>query len=316
MPSKLRLAATAQQVDRSIPNDPGALDLVAACEEPLSGAERARRHRLKKKQAGVKDISLTHTERCVLSLGLLAHEDLDHRPKTWATSKKPGFDSLLKKLWPEGDNGRYLAEPKRSTYRPTAFLRDQLERTQVENQRLKSALQEIAAEMGALAPVSAKGMQGQDSGDFSELEVTDACLLAVWEGLPTDFARARTALGLLRLRNNQHAELARAVEVLQARMGAAGLCDRVTNDKKQWYWNASPPADYRATSAPESMERISRSLSPADDRAELRRRIVALEDQNATEVASRAKAFEAVAVLTARLRASGLPTDYRRQPGE
>jgi hypothetical protein len=32
------------------PNDPGTLDLVAACEEPLSGAERARRHRLKKKQ--------------------------------------------------------------------------------------------------------------------------------------------------------------------------------------------------------------------------------------------------------------------------
>lgn len=30
------------------PNDPGTLDLVAACEEPLSGAERARRHRLKK----------------------------------------------------------------------------------------------------------------------------------------------------------------------------------------------------------------------------------------------------------------------------
>ncbi|NNB08730.1 hypothetical protein HBN83_22795 [Pseudomonas fragi] len=32
------------------PNDPGTLDLVAACEEPLSGAERARRHRLKKKR--------------------------------------------------------------------------------------------------------------------------------------------------------------------------------------------------------------------------------------------------------------------------
>ena len=32
------------------PHDLGTLDLVAACEEPLSGAERARRHRLKKKQ--------------------------------------------------------------------------------------------------------------------------------------------------------------------------------------------------------------------------------------------------------------------------
>jgi hypothetical protein len=137
------------------PNDPGTLDLVAACEEPLSGAERARRHRLKKKQAGVKEISLTHTERCVLSLGVLAHEDLDHRQANWETSKKPGFDALLRKLWPEGDNGRYLAEPNRSTYRPAAFLRNQLADARTENQRLKSALNEIAAEVsgGALAPV-------------------------------------------------------------------------------------------------------------------------------------------------------------------
>lgn len=137
------------------PNDPGTLDLVAACEEPLTGAERARRHRLKKKQAGVKEISLTQTDRMVLSLGLLAHEDLDHRPKDWATSKKPGFDALLKKLWPEGDDGRYLAEPQRSTRRPAGFLRDQLADARVENQRLKDALQAIAAEVsgGALAPV-------------------------------------------------------------------------------------------------------------------------------------------------------------------
>ena len=139
------------------PNDPGTLDLVAACEEPMSGAERARRHRLKKKQAGIKDISLTHTERCVLSLGLLAHEDLYHRPKDWATTKKLEFDALLKKLWPEGDNDRYLAEPERSTRRPAGFLRDQLADARLEVQRLKSALHEIAAEVGgaAVVPVSA-----------------------------------------------------------------------------------------------------------------------------------------------------------------
>lgn len=143
------------------PNDPGTLDLVAACEEPMSGAERARRHRLKKKQEGVKAINLTRTDRMVLSLGLLAHEDLDHRPKDWVTSKKPGFDALLKKLWPEGDNGRYLSEPHRSTYRPMAFLRDELERQRKmvqrleeinrdlhgDNQRLQDALQAIVAEV-------------------------------------------------------------------------------------------------------------------------------------------------------------------------
>ena len=139
------------------PNDPGTLDLVAACEEPLSGAERARRHRLKKKREGVKAINLTLTDRMVLSLGLLAHEDLDHRPKDWETSKKPGFDALLKKLWPEGDNGRYLAEPLRSTRRPAGFLRDQLADARLEVLRLKSALHDIAAEVGgaAVAPVSA-----------------------------------------------------------------------------------------------------------------------------------------------------------------
>ena len=132
------------------PNDPGTLDLVAACEEPLSGAERARRHRLKKKQAGIKDISLTHAERCVLSLGLLAHEDLDHRPKDWATTKKPGFDALLIKLWPAGDSGRYLAEPERSNRRPAANLRHELERQRVLNQRLQARAEQAEAELSYL----------------------------------------------------------------------------------------------------------------------------------------------------------------------
>lgn len=152
------------------PNDPGTLDLVAACEEPLSGAERARRHRLKKKKEGVKAINLTSTDRMVLSLGLLAHEDLDHRPKDWATSKKPGFDALLKKLWPEGDNGRYLSEPQRSTYRPTAFLRDQLEQARIENRRLKEVLHQIAAEVNVSAAAPVNAVQGQNDEDFATLE--------------------------------------------------------------------------------------------------------------------------------------------------
>lgn len=126
--------------------------------KPFSNAERQRRHRQRMKELadteGLKVIPLTRTERMVLSLGLLAHEDLDHRPKDWATSKKPGFDSLLIKLWPEGDNGRYLAEPNRSTYRPTAYLRNELERQkmmvqrlQEENQRLREAMQQIALEV-------------------------------------------------------------------------------------------------------------------------------------------------------------------------
>lgn len=182
------------------PNDPGTLDLVAACEEPMSGAERARRCREKKKLQGVKAISLTHTDRCVLSLGLLAHEDLDHRPKDWATTKKLGFDALLKKLWPEGDNGRYLAEPRRSTYRPTAFLRDQLAREQVEKQRLREALNQIAAEVGgSSAPLAPLGEVEALTKRLAALEKENALLEAE--------------------RNKAHA----AIDVYVSRLKKAGL---------------------------------------------------------------------------------------------
>jgi hypothetical protein len=155
-----------------------------------------------------------------------------------------------------------------------------------------------------------------DSGYFSTLEVTDARLLAVWESLPTDFSRAATALGLLRLRNNQHAELAYAVEVLQRRLSAAGLDERVTDSKRQWYWNPVPFCDYRATSAPEYMERIGRTPSVADDRAALRHELESLKAENALLESERNKSHGAVRVMTERLRRAGLPTDYRQQPGE
>lgn len=299
------------------PNDPGTLCLIEACAAPKSNAQRqrdlrARRKKLKE-ETGAKSILLSNEERCVLSLGLLAHEDLYHRPADWEVSKKPGFDALLKKLWPEGDNGRYLAEPERSTRRPAAFLRDQLELSRIETRRLKEVLHQISVEVNvsAAAPVNAD----QDE-DFSTIEVTDAPLQAVWEKLPTDFARCATALGLLRLRNNQHAELANAVEVLQARLRAAGLSDQVTSNTKPWYWNESPLADYRATSAPEYMERQTRKLSPADERVELARRVEHLEQEQALLVAERTKAFAANRRLTERLRRAGLPTDYRPQEGE
>lgn len=285
----------------------------------MSNAERQRlfrqRQREQKAAEGIQSIRLTSTERCVLSLGLLAHEDLDHRPKDWATSKKPGFDALLKKLWPEGDNGRYLAEPNRSTYRPTAFLRGQLERAQDETRRLKEVLHQMTAE----ANISAAALASAQGEDFAALEVTDGPLQTVWERLPTDFARCATALGLLRLRNNQHAELANAVEVLQARLRAAGLSDQVTSNTKNtkpWRWNVSPLADYRATSAPEYMERQIRKLSPADECAELARRVEYLEQEQALLEAERNKAFAANRTLTERLRRAGLPTDYRPQAGE
>lgn len=128
-----------------------------AAKVPLSNAKRQQLYRQRQreqKQAqaaeGVRSIALTSTERCVLSLGLLAHEDLDHRPKDWETSKKPGFDALLRKLWPEGDKGRYLAEPNRSTYRPSAFLRDRLADEQTLVKRLEQHARELRTEVETL----------------------------------------------------------------------------------------------------------------------------------------------------------------------
>lgn len=294
-----------------------------ATKTTLSNADRQRlfRQRQREQKAaqaaeGVQSIRLTSTERCVLSLGLLAHEDLHHRPKDWATSKKPGFDALLKKLWPEGDNGRYLAEPERSTRRPSAFLRDQLADARVENQRLKSALQEIAAELRVSSAVPANVVQGQVGEDFATLEVTDAPLLGVWEKLPTDFARCATALGLLRLRNAQHAELAHAVEVLQERLRAAGLSDRINDNKQEWYWNTCPFVDYRATSAPEYMERLGAAPTTADELRDAQRYLAHAQADIERLHEEQRKSFANNRVLAARLKVAGLSTDYSKQPGE
>lgn len=278
------------------PKDPNA-------KAPMSNKDRQKAFRARQRElreqevaAGVRAISLTHTDRCVLSLGLLAHEDLDHRPKDWETSKKPGFDALLAKLWPEGDNGRYLAEPNRSTYRPAAFLRDELERQRDMVQRLK-AIQ----------------LQG---GELAAGELREARRVPEWEALSSDFGRSALAMGLLRLRNHQHAELARGVEVLQSRLRSAGLSDLVSEKKKQWYWNESTPLDYRATSAPEWMERIPAARDDVDERTELRRQLASLQQENALLEAERNKAHAAISTWENRLRNAGLSTDYRRQAGE
>lgn len=199
---------------------------------PMSNADRQREFRRRQKELrenkGLRTISLTSTERCVLSLGLLAHEDLDHRGPNWVHDKKPGFDALLQKLWPEGDNGRYLAEPKRSTYRPAERLRREVEDLQVakeraiedywraqqeltalrkENAELKAGLQEIAAEFAAVpAPV-------KPAADAAALQA--------------EIERLRTQLDKQHADNlNTIADLGKALtvtEAMQNRLKEAGL---------------------------------------------------------------------------------------------
>lgn len=74
----------------------------------------------------------------------------------------------------------------------------------------------------------------------------------------------------------------------------------------------------------EALQQIAQEVSgaavakPAPSKIEdqLRQEIAGLRKWNAIEIADRAEAFDAVAVLQARLKKAGLPHDYRRQPGE
>ncbi|MEZ0197340.1 hypothetical protein AB9U01_25135 [Pseudomonas qingdaonensis] len=210
----------------------------------MSNAERQRRHRQllkeKRESEGLRAINLTSTERCVLSLGLLAHEDLDHRGPNWANDKKPEFDALLHKLWPEGDKGRYLAEPQRSTYRPTARLRDNLQDVQERMQRTEQAwradrdkLNEAEAEnlrlKAALAEVEAWGEHYRRQRDGKQAEIENLLgvvgelqqLAEELGGPPMKMARRPTpppeapAVGVLDLAQLNEAEL----ELLKSALG-------------------------------------------------------------------------------------------------
>lgn len=154
------------------------------------------------------------------------------------------------------------------------------------------------------------------NGDFAALEVTDAPLLSVWKSLPTDFSRAATALGLLRLRNAQHAELVHAVEILQARLRSAGLDDRVNDRKEQWYWNTLPHRDFRATSAPEYMERLGATPTVADELREAQRYLANAKAEIERLHGEQRQSFATNRVLAKRLKAAGLTDDFCKQPGE
>lgn len=129
---------------------------------------------------------------------------------------------------------------------------------------------DVATLLGRVVP---NGPQGQELDDFALLEVGDADLQPHWASHSSDFARAATALGVLRLRNNQHAELVRAVQTLKGRLVAAGLDDQTGHHhgRGEWYWNNTPLRDYCAEGAPEYMERQSAGQSVADERDDLRR---------------------------------------------
>lgn len=195
------------------PLDPGTFELKLPA-QPMSNAERQRKLRKLRQEAGVKPVHVTPAERELLGKAL--------------------------RLF-----GRVSFSPER-------------------------AQGDVAALLGRL---QSDGPQGQELDDFALLEVGDADLQPKWASYQSDFARAATALGVLRLRNNQHAELVRAVHTLQGHLMDAGLEDQALGGRGDWFWNETPLRDYRAESAPEHMERQSAGLSAIDERDHLAREV-------------------------------------------
>lgn len=315
---------------------------------PKSNAERQRLHRQRQKKLaeteGLKLIPLTQEDRMILSLGVLAHEDLFHRPKDWATSKKPGFDSLLIKLWPEGDGGRYLAEPERSTRRPAGFLHDELKyqrervtRLEIENRALRAG-EPVAGQVIVSADDPHNWMRtvqltrDEDSmmlwafsvfftarADLDHL--TSPLVLenleTIFQGCPlwTEEFKAQLDQDQGIINGNKYREK-------EAKRGWKHYEDERKQNVQLFKERADDRAEIKRLQ--EALQQIAQEVigAPAaaatrcNPEAKLREQIAALQEQNALEVADRGRAFEAVAVLQERLKRAGLPFDYRKQPGE
>lgn len=315
---------------------------------PKSNAERQRLHRQRQKKLaeteGLKVIPLTQEERMILSLGVLAHEDLFHRPQDWATSKKPGFDSLLIKLWPEGDSGRYLAEPERSTRRPAGFLRDELKyqrervtRLEIENRALRAG-EPVAGQVIISADDphnwtrTVQLTRDEDSmmlwafsvfftarADLDHLKspLVLENLETIFQGCPlwTEEFKAELDQDQGIINGNKRRDK-------EAKRGWKCYEDERKQNVQLFKERAADRAEIKRLQ--EALQQIAQEVTgapaaaakPSNVEAKLREQIASLQDQNALEVADRGRAFEAVAVLQERLKRAGLAFDYRKQPGE
>lgn len=318
---------------------------------PMSNAERQRLHRQRQKKLaeteGLKVIPLTQEERMVLSLGVLAHEDLFHRPKDWATSKKPGFDALLTKLWPEGDGGRYLAEPERSTRRPAGFLHDELKyqrervtRLEIENRALRAG-EPVAGQVIVSADDphnwtrTVQLTRDEDSlmlwafsvfftarADLDHLKspLVLENLETIFQGCPlwTEDFKAKLDQDQGIINGNKYREK-------EAKRGWKCYEDERKQNVQLFKERAVDRTEIKRLQ--EALQQIAQEVAgapagqaaaatPSNVEAKLREQIAGLQDQNAMEIADRGRAFDAVEVLQARLKKAGLPHDYRKQPGE
>ena len=322
-----------------------------AAKVPLSNAKRQQLHRQRLKERaqteGLKLIPLTQEDRMILSLGVLAHEDLFHRPKDWATSKKPGFDALLTKLWPEGDDGRYLAEPERSTRRPAGFLRDELKyqrervtRLEIENRALRAG-EPVAGQVIVSADDphnwtrTVQLTRDEDSlilwafsvfftarADLDHLKspyVLES-LEKMFQGCPiwTEDLKAKLDQDQGIINGNKHRDK-------EAKRGWKHYEDERKQNVQLFKERAADRAEIERLKA--ALNEIAAEVgAPVAVPSELnktalegdalRLKVAALERENKLLESERNKAHSAIKTWEDRLRAAGLSTDYRKQPGE
>lgn len=314
---------------------------------PLSNAERQRRHRQKLKELadteGLKLIPLTQEDRMILSLGVLAHEDLFHRPKDWAISKKPGFDALLAKLWPEGDDGRYMAEPQRSTRRPAGFLHDELKyqrglvtRLEIENRALRAG-EPVAGEVIVSADDphnwarTVKLTRDEDAlmlwafsvfftarADLDHL--TSPLVLerleTIFQGCPlwTEEFKAKLDQDQGIINGNKYRDK-------EAKRGWKHYEDERAQNVQLFKERAADRAEIERLKAAlndiaaevGAPRELNKSTLEGDA---LRLKVAALERENRMLESERNKAHSAISTWEQRLRAAGVSTDYRKLPGE
>lgn len=318
---------------------------------PLSNAERQRRHRQRLKELadteGLKLIPLTRTDRMVLSLGVLAHEDLHHRPKDWATSTKPGFDALLTKLWPEGDDGRYLAEPERSTRRAAGFLHDELKyqrervtRLEIENRALRAG-EPVAGQVIVSADDPhnwtriVQLTRDEDSLMLSAFRVlftaradldwlNSPCVVEnlekIFQGSPfwTEDLKAKLDQDQGIINGNKHRDK-------EAKRGWKHYEDERKQNVQLFKERAADRAEIARLKA--ALNEIAAEVgapvaAPSEvnksnvDGDALRLKVAALERENQLLESERNKAHSAISTWEQRLRAAGVSTDYRKLPGE
>lgn len=288
------------------PNDPGTFDLVAACEAPLSGADRARRHRAKRKRlketCGLKEVALLASDRQALAEGL-SLLDMVADSKTTPEERR----ALLEKLVP----GATLPEtPVDRSWRGAVVMpggpKDEYDEPCY-------ALNLSRFELGFLWWAVDVLETARDDLDHRRSPLVRDAITNIFGRAPWWKADSLDSIGsdsaVLVQRRYDKSELNRA---WKAYKDERKRTERQTDELQQL---RAENARMKAALQDIAQE-VAAPVVASDGAVALKQQVAALQKENAQCLAERGQAFEAVGVLQARLKKAGLVSDYRPQAGE